>query len=285
MRDLSLRVEPRAPSMNRAQARSRKPSLVTRGRLILGVAGLLGLLVLGLAWSGWFGRTADRIASAWLESTAEAGLAVEEVLLLGRKRTSKQALLDSIGVQRGTPMFAIDPRATKDRIEALPWVATAMVERRLPNVLLIEIAERQPLALWQHRGRKVVIDRDGEVIETAQPERFAALPLVVGEGAPAHTEALLAVLAREPQLQPLVVAAVRVGERRWNLQLRGGIDVRLPEEKVAEAWGELARLQREHNLLQREILAIDLRLSDRMVLRMAPDLAPAAAASGPGKDT
>ena len=259
MRDLSLRVEPRAPSMNRAQARGRKPSLVTRGRLILGAAGLLGLLVLGLAWSGWFGRTADRIAAAWLESTAEAGIAVEEVLLLGRKRTSKQALLDSIGVQRGTPMFAIDPQATKDRIEALPWVATAMVERRLPNVLLIEIAERRPLALWQHRGRKVVIDRDGE--------------------------ALLAVLAREPQLQPLVVAAVRVGERRWNLQLRGGIDVRLPEEKVAEAWGELARLQREHNLLQREILAIDLRLSDRMVLRMAPDLAPAAAASGPGKDT
>ncbi len=285
MRDLSLRVEPRAPSMNRAKARPRKPPLVTRGRLILGAAGLLGLLALGLGWSGWFERSAERIAAAWLATTAEAGLAVEEVLLTGRNRTSKRALLDSIGVARGTPMLAIDPQATKERIEALPWVATAMVERRLPNVLRIEIVERRPLALWQHRGRKVVIDREGEVISAARPKRFATLPLVVGEGAPAHTAALLAVLAREPQLQPLVVAAIRVGERRWNLRLRGGIDVRLPEEDVAEAWGELARLQREHGLLQREILAIDLRLSDRMVLRMAPDLAPAGAANGPGKDT
>ncbi|MDJ0946024.1 MAG: FtsQ-type POTRA domain-containing protein [Kiloniellales bacterium] len=285
MRDLSLRVEPRAPSMNRAKARPRKAPLVTRGRLILGAAGLLGLLVLGLAWSGWFARSAERIAAAWLEGTAEAGLAVEEVLLVGRNRTSKQALLDSIGVQRGTPMLAIDPQATKERIEALPWVATAMVERRLPDVLLIEITERQPLALWQNRGRKLVIDRAGEVISAARPERFAALPLVVGQGAPKHTAALLTVLAREPQLRPLVVAAVRVGERRWNLRLRGGIDVRLPEDEVAEAWAELARLQREHGLLQREILAIDLRLSDRMVLRMAPDLAPGRAATGPGKDT
>ncbi|MCG8597734.1 MAG: FtsQ-type POTRA domain-containing protein [Kiloniellales bacterium] len=285
MRDLSLRVEPRAPSMNRAKARTRKLPLLTRGRLILGAGSLLGLLVLALAWSGWFGRTADRVTAAWLETTAEAGLAVEEVLLTGRKRTSKQALRDSIGVRRGTPMLAIDPQAAKERIEALPWVATAMVERRLPNVLRIEITERQPLALWQHRGRKVVIDRDGEVIAAAQPTRFATLPLVVGEGAPAHTAALLAVLAREPQLQPLVVAAIRVGERRWNLRLRGGIDVRLPADDVAAAWGELARLQREYGLLQREIMAIDLRLSDRMVLRMAPGLVPAGAAKGPGEDT
>ncbi len=285
MQDLSLRVEPRAPSMNRAKARSRKPPLVTRARLILAAAGLLGVLAATLAWSGWFGRSADRIAAFWLETTAEAGLAVEEVLLVGRDRTSKQALLASIGVERGTPMFAIDPQATKERIEDLPWVATAMVERRLPNVLLIEIAERRPLAIWQHRGRKVVIDHDGEVIAAALPERFAELPLVVGEGAPAHTAGLLNVLAREPLLQPLVVAAIRVGERRWNLRLRGDIDVRLPEEDIAEAWTELARLQREHDLLQREILAIDMRLSDRMVLRMAPDLAPVSGANGPGKDT
>ncbi len=285
MQDLSLRVEPRAPSMNRAKARSRKPPLVTRARLILGGAGVLGVLAVGLTWSGWFANSADRLAAAWLETTAEAGLAVDEVLLVGRNRTSKPALLASIGVERGTPIFAIDPQATKERIEALPWVATAMVERRLPNVLLIEIAERRPLALWQHRGRKVVIDQDGEVISAAAPDRFADLPLVVGEGAPAHTATLLSVLAREPQLQPLVVAAIRVGERRWNLRLHGDIDVRLPEEDVAEAWTELARLQREHGLLQREILAIDLRLSDRMVLRMAPDLAPSRGASGPGEDT
>ena len=108
---------------------------------------------------------------------------------------------------------------------------------------------------------------------------------MVGEGAPAHTAELLAILSREPDLQAQVAASVRVGKRRWNLRLTNGIDVRLPEADTAEAWAELARVERDHGLLKRDILAIDLRLADRMILRMAPGAMPTADAEAPGKET
>src|SRR3546814_7885883 len=76
-----------------------------------------------------------------------------------------------------------------------------------------------------------VIDRDGAVIPGVEPRRYAHLPLVVGSDAPAHAAMLIAVMNSEPELRERVTAAVRVGGRRWNIQIEGRIDVRLPEDR------------------------------------------------------
>ncbi|MBN8898056.1 MAG: cell division protein FtsQ, partial [Rhodospirillales bacterium] len=79
------------------------------------------------------------------------------------------------------------------------------------------------------------------------------------------------------------VAAVRVGERRWNLQMNSGTDVMLPEGHEVEALDRLAQLQQEHAVLDRPLAAIDLRLPDRLLLRPKPDPngAPAVPAKKP----
>lgn len=118
-----------------------------------------------------------------------------------------------------------------------------------------------------------MIDRSGAVIPGARGESFAGLPLLVGDDAPAHAADLLAMLAGEPDIVSRVVAAVRVRGRRWNVRLDNGIDVRLPENGPAAAWAQLARIEREHGLLQRDVVAIDLRTPDRLVVRTAPGAA------------
>ena len=127
-----------------------------------------------------------------------------------------------------------------------------------------------------------MIDTEGSVIEGAEPARFAELPLLVGEGAPQRAGNLLALLDRAPDLAEKVVAAVRVGERRWNVVLEGDIEVRLPEVGATEAWQQLAELVREEALLERDVVTIDLRLPDRLILRghNAPEPAWRRAASG-----
>ena len=130
------------------------------------------------------------------------------------------------------------------------------------------------MALWQVDHKFTVIDRAGRVISGASAERFRDLPLVVGPGAPEHTADLLKLMRREPDLQRQVIAATRVGERRWNLLLSDDIEVRLPEEGASQAWTLLADLVREHGLLARDITLIDLRLPDRMIVRGRPQPAP-----------
>ncbi|MCH7796281.1 MAG: FtsQ-type POTRA domain-containing protein, partial [Proteobacteria bacterium] len=212
-----------------------------------GIGAAASVVVLGLAglwYGGWVERGVAAAGRALLAATVEAGFKVDDVLVEGRARTKRSAILEALGVARDTPILAFDPHAAKRRLEALPWVRAAIVERRLPEAIFVRLVERKPRALWQHQGRLAVIDRGGDVIPGAKPEAFAHLPLVVGKGAPGHAADLLAMLDSEPELRTRVSAAVRVRDRRWNLRLDGGIDVRLPEHNPAAAWAELARIQR-----------------------------------------
>lgn len=280
---LSRTTEPKRKTQPKRNRRTAKPPR----RHWRWALPLVALTVLGGAggWAasnGWIERQRLAATEAYFAATAKAGLAVDDVLVEGRGRTSSADVLTALEVGRGSPTLRFDPEAARARLLALSWVADARVERRLPNLIFVRLQERQPLALWQLHGRLNVIDTDGAIIAGAEPARFADLPLLVGEGAPERAGNLLALLDRAPDLAALVIAAVRVGERRWNVVLEGDIEVRLPEVGAVEAWEQLAELVREEALLERDVVTIDLRLPDRLILRghNAPEPAWRRAADG-----
>jgi len=276
------RMAPRRPRRRRGLPRLRRWALRLGGSaLVLGAVGGLG----AWAWhSGWAAEQAAAGLALIHAQSAAAGLSVQDVLVEGRRRTPRADLRAALGVARGTSMLRVDPAAARERLERLPLVDTAVVERRLPDRLYVRLRERVPMAIWQLHGRLRVIDRQGRIVRGLDPANHARLPLVVGEGAPADTARLLRVLRERPALAGRVEAAVRVSARRWNLRMTNGVDVQLPERGIAEAWNELARLEARYAVLQRDIAAIDLRLPDRLSVRMAPDAEPVPEAAG-GKST
>ena len=265
------RIKKSKKTAPKSKARSRKVSKLgprERALVACGLAILLAVGTLTWAWqSGWIHRQADRLVAAAYGLTVRAGFSVQDVSVEGRKRTDPSTILATLGVKRGSPILAMNPADARLRLEALPWVATASVERRLPGQVYVRLAERSPLALWQLDGEISVIDTTGAVLQGVEPRNFARLPLVVGKGAPQKTAALLAMLNTAPQLGGLVTAAVRVGERRWNLRLKGGIEIHLPAERQEEAWTRLVELQQRHDLLARDVATIDMRLPGRLMVR------------------
>ncbi len=284
---------PTRPSLGQPRDVQRRPSrlklLLRRQRRLLrpalwGVAGFgavlaVVLLVHAARPGGALTRLGDVLAAA-------ANLRVQHVVVEGRSNTPEPLLNAAIGVRRGESMLAFSLESTRQRIEALSWVEHAAVERRLPGTLVINLVERRPVAIWQNQGRFVLIDRDGQTVTGEDLAAFGDLPLVVGAGAPAAATTLLDALAAQPSIKPRVAAAVRVGERRWNLRLKNGTDVLLPEGADAAALAKLAELQAADTLLDRPLAVVDMRLPDRLVVRPAAPAAPApspAAAASPGK--
>jgi cell division protein FtsQ len=252
-------------------------------------AALAGIALALLAAGGYAAHRAglDLGRSRALALSAEAGFAVADVAVQGRGRTGVNDILAALQVKRGTPILAVSPSEAKARLEELPWVRSASVARLLPDTISVQLTERKPMALWQHGGKFELIDDEGKVLPVPQLGEFAALPVLVGEGAPEVGAGLLAMLAEEPALRDRVAAAVRVGGRRWNLRMDNGIDVELPEQNAAVAWHELARLDRTHGLLERDIRRVDLRLPDRLVLQSPPPPEKPAAPKkkNPGRST
>ncbi|HLI20631.1 MAG TPA: cell division protein FtsQ/DivIB [Stellaceae bacterium] len=259
------------PVRIRRRRRMRRRALLAATAVMVTSAGAAGAWYLGHdeRFAALVAQAQTRIAAAG----AQLHLTVESVQVVGRHRADARAILAALGVKRGTPILGIDLDAAKTRLEALPWIRTASIERLLPDTLLVHIDERAPLALWQHDGKFDLIDQDGNVIANANVADYPSLPQIVGDGAPAATPGLLALLAGEPALQRHVTASVRVGGRRWNIELDNGIEVALPEDGAEAAWHRLAALDRSDRLLEREVQAIDMRLPDRVVLRVAPDVA------------
>lgn len=202
--------------------------------------------------------------------TAFAGLRVHKIEIEGRANTPQPLLLAALGVHKGEPIFGFSLDAARDRIESLSWVKEASVERRLPDTVVVNIEERRPFAIWQNDNKFVLIDRAGNVVAHEDVAAFRKLPLVVGPGAPKAAAALIDALTARPELQHFVVAAVRVGQRRWNLLMTSGANVMLPEGHEVAALDRLMQLQQGHDLLDRPLMAIDMRLPDRLVLRPKP---------------
>jgi cell division protein FtsQ len=210
------------------------------------------------------------------DATANAaGFRIVSVALAGNRHVSREEVLAIAGVTGTTSLVFLDVEETRARLKTNPWIADATVLKLYPGELQIGIKEREPFALWQKDGRVSVIADDGTVLEPYVAPRLIELPLVVGRGAETRAKQFLALLDRYPAMRDFVRASVFVGERRWNLRLKNGIDVRLPETDVAPALERLVALDQEKNLITRDIVAIDLRLPDRVTVRLSEAAAQA----------
>ena len=252
----------------------------------LQAAGAVTACVAGLVGGFWVwkyevvGRTVETGSDAIYRLTARAGFQLERLYLEGRSRTPISEIEAAIGVRPGSPILQASLAEMRERLEAIPSVKKAAVERSLPGTLHVRIIEREPVAMWQHRGKQVLVDDNGVVMEGVELAAYPNLPLIVGSDAPRHVTEAITLMAAQPVLAERVAAMIRVGERRWNVRLADGKEVRLPEQGAMEAWNTLAELEEKQQLLSRDVHVIDLRVAGRLFIKLSPENTPAVDTAG-----
>jgi cell division protein FtsQ len=202
-------------------------------------------------------------------------LRIAAISLTGSKEVSREEILTTAGVTGRASLLFLDADAARERLMANPWIGDAAVLKLYPDRLQITVTERQAFAIWQKDGRVSVIAADGTVLEPFVERRYVGLPLVVGKGAERSAKDFLAVIDRYPDIRSQLRASILVAERRWNLRLANGIDVRLPEIDIVAALDRLVALDRDKKLLSRDIAMVDLRLPDRVSVRLSDAAAQA----------
>ena len=220
--------------------------------------------------SGASTKLSHWVAGEVLTASAGSGLRVENILVEGRKFTDSDALMAILNVGKGDPLFSLQPDAAQEMIEKLSWVRFARVERRLPDTVYVRLEERVPMALWQHNKKLMLIDTFGVAITDHNLKRFKDLILLVGEKAPSMAPEFFKLLESEPELWKRVEAVKLVSDRRWDLKLKNGIVVKLPEQEVTLALRRLAILQEEEKLMDKDVTTIDVREPTRITVRTKP---------------
>lgn len=253
---------PKAIRLGRARDRMQGKWLLF-SVLFLGSAVLYGAII-----GGQTGRLFDAAVTGVERLVVAVGFGVKRVTVEGQTNVTDSAITTALAAGPETLMLAFDTDAAKARLEAVPWIRHAQVMRLLPSTLQVIIEEREPYAVWQNQGKTFVVDEAGVVLAPALPQAFPQLPLVVGEGASKHAAELYATLEPYHDLKRKMLAALRVGDRRWTLKLRTGAEIMLPDGNIEMALESLTKLEQERNVLGRDFAAIDLRLLDRITVRM-----------------
>lgn len=205
-----------------------------------------------------------------LAKTAEAGFAIQNILVEGRVHTDPDVIRAILNVTEGDSVFAVTPEKVKADLEKISWIKSAQVERRLPDTIYVGLTERTPIALWQKDQKISVVDAEGVVLTDQNLEQFQHLMMVVGTGAPQKTKELMIYLAAEPTIARQVEAAVRVADRRWDIVMKNRVKVNLPENDMGLALRQLAQAQEQDAILDKNIESIDMREGGRLTVKTAP---------------
>lgn len=204
----------------------------------------------------------------------KAGFRLRKVQIEGASAMATADIVRAAGVYKDEPLLGLDLTALRKRVEGVGWVKDARIVRLLPDTLVIAVAERRQLAVWQHDGKIAVIDDHGQVIPEADPARFAKLPLVVGTGGAEAAPKILPLLAQRPKLMGRMDALVRVDDRRWDLRFKDGSLIQLPAVGEEEALMQLEQLDQRSRILDLGFERIDLRNPDVVAVRPREPLPP-----------
>jgi cell division protein FtsQ len=261
--------------------RSRWASRIARFPLPrgIGIAGSILLLAGTLGYGAVEGQHVPAVIN-WFTNARDIaanslGFRIAAISLTGQKEVSREEVLTTAGVTGRASLLFLDADAARTRLMANPWIADAAVLKLYPDRLQITITERLAFALWQKDGRVSVIAADGTVLEPFVEDRYLGLPLVVGQGAERQAKDFLSIVDRYSDIRSMLRASILVAERRWDLRLANGIDVRLPDTNVEGALDRLVELDHDKKLLSRDIAMVDLRLPDRVTVRLSDAAAQA----------
>ncbi|HET9427688.1 MAG TPA: cell division protein FtsQ/DivIB [Allosphingosinicella sp.] len=220
--------------------------------------------------------------TAVAETIGQAGFTMKRVEIKGAQRVSR---LDIYNVAFDQPSMAlplVDLEGTRERLLQFGWVKEARISRRWPDTLVVDVVERQPMAIWQNNQQLSLIDGEGVVLEPVRLESMPDLPLVIGPAANRQVTALSALLEAAPHLRPQIAGATWVGGRRWDIRFQTGELLTLPEgEEAGRAILRFARMDQQTQLLGRGFVRFDMRDPRRMIVRVSrepgtsvPELTP-----------
>jgi cell division protein FtsQ len=248
---------------------------------------IVGLVAAGAVGTALFFGVPGMIGAEASELASRAGFEVQKVEVRGVERMDEMPVYNIALGQVDRSMLSLDLPRVRSEMLKLGWVKDARISRRLPDTLVVDIVEREPVAVWQHGGQLHLIDVQGAVLESVSASAMPDLPLVVGPNANQQTAGLNRLMENAPALKPMLAGATWVGNRRWDLRFQSGETLSLPEgdKSSASALVNFARMDGVNRLLGRGIVKFDMRDPDRFVLRLPQGHGEDAAKGGTAKSS
>lgn len=274
------RALPRDPAPSKWRYRYQRMMLTpgVRGLIRVGVP-LALIAVIGLSWSS-HDANRELALSKWQEMKQKVQHRPEFMIasldVTGTDDALTAQVLTSLPVVFPVSSFDLDLEAMRVTVETLPSVRSARVRLGDAGVLMVDVTQRVPVALWRDGNDLRLLDEEGTFagLVSSRTDRLD-LPLIAGAGATAHMEEALALFRNAKPIAGRLRGLVRMGDRRWDVVLDRDQRILLPAENPVAALGRVVVLHQARDLLDRDVATVDMRNANRPTLKMNKEAADA----------
>jgi len=134
------------------------------------------------------------------------------------------------------------------------------------NLITIKIEEKNIIGLLNIENNNYLIDEFNNIIETKITPNLFHLPVFIGKNSNKNASVILN-LIKESDINLNYLSFSFVDQRRWNINLKNGVKILLPETKVLDTLKLLNKVTSKYNILNGNFIEIDMRIYGKYFLK------------------
>lgn len=162
-------------------------------------------------------------------------------------------------------LLSISLRDIYDYTKSFDCVENVKIARIFPNKLKINVINKTPLAIWQNKKEFFFITTTNELMRIQNSDNLLNFITITGRNAYLYSTKLMDMISIDKEIFSQVDAAMWVGERRWDIKLKDGTEIKLPENDPEVAWKKFIDLRNNSEKFnQGKFKIIDLRIEDKI---------------------
>ena len=210
----------------------------------------------------------EKVVSSFYDSSIKTiGFKVESICTnVGKVNPQlEEKIKKQISITTGDNIFKISSHEIHENVMKVSNVKSAVVRKKLPNVIDIDIIEKTPIAIFQKESKFYLIDKDGSTINEISA-RINKLPIITGDDSNVEANSFLDILSKFPLIKDNLNSMMFIRKRRWDIIIFDGLHVKLPQTNVESALQILCVILKQGTINSQTVKSIDLRMPDNVII-------------------
>jgi len=186
----------------------------------------------------------------------------------GLNNINEDEILNLIKPYKDSSIFLIPIKKIAKKISQNNWVKSINIQSNYKDTIEINIDESKPIGIYTTGIQNILFSDDLKILENIanNEKRFSAL--IKFEGKNSLHESIKLIDSFPDDFIQYVDKAFLINQRRWDLELKNSILLKLPENNIKEALENYKKIYinfSNEELI--EIESIDLRMKKKIILK------------------
>ena len=168
----------------------------------------------------------------------------------------------------GNSIFLIPIKKISKNLHQNKWIKDFTIKSDYKNTINVNIVESIPVGIYFNGEDNLLFDENGKIIDSVNSNYNLYLHLIIFEGSNSLFNANIFFNSLPLLFRNEIIKAFFVNNRRWDVELRNGINIKLPENNILDSFNNYDKFYKNvSNQELAEIEMIDLRIPKQIVIK------------------